>query len=59
MDAADNACTFRQVFEPDLMNTKKYDLIYELYKKVRIHNQEIWDYRHQMNKKIKVISEEE
>ena len=58
-DAADRACTFRQVFEPDLMNTKKYDLIYELYKKVRIHNQEIWDYRHQMNKKIKVISEEE
>lgn len=58
-DAADKACTFRQVFEPDLMNTKKYDLIYELYKKVRIHNQEIWDYRHQMNKKIKVISEEE
>lgn len=58
-EAARRACTFRHVFEPNLLNTKKYDLLYELYKKVRIHNQEIWDYRHQMNKKIKMISEGE
>lgn len=54
-EAVKKACTFRQVYEPNLTNTKKYDLIFELYKKVRIHNQEIWDYRHQMNKKIKAM----
>lgn len=58
-EAVERACTFKQVYEPDLANTKKYDLIYELYRKVRIHNQKIWDYRHQMNKKIKMISEED
>ncbi len=58
-EAVKKACTFRQVYHPNLVNTRKYDLIYELYKKVRIHNQEIWDYRHQMNKKIKAISQEE
>ena len=57
-EAVKKACTFRQVYHPDLTNKRKYDLIYELYKKVRIHNQEIWDYRHQMNKKIKAISQE-
>lgn len=57
-EAIKKACTFRQVYHPDLTNKRKYDLIYELYKKVRIHNQEIWDYRHQMNKKIKAISQE-
>lgn len=57
-DAVEKACTFRHVFEPDPVNTKKYDLLYELYRKVRIHNQEIWDYRHQMNKKIKAMGEE-
>lgn len=58
-EAVEKACTFRQVYEPNLTNTKKYDLIYELYKRVRIHNQEIWDYRHQMNKKIRAIGEED
>lgn len=58
-EAVKKACTFKQVYEPNLNNTKKYDLIYELYKKVRIHNQEIWDYRHQMNKKIQAIKEED
>ncbi len=58
-EAVKKACTFKQVYEPNLMNTKKYDLLYELYRRVRIHNQEIWDYRHQMNKKIQQIEEED
>ena len=58
-EAVNKACTFKQVYEPNLTNTKKYDLLYELYKKVRIHNQEIWDYRHQMNKKIQEIHKED
>lgn len=57
-EAAEKACKFKRVFHPDPGNVKKYDLIYELYKRVRIHNQEIWDYRHQMNKKIKAIEED-
>ena len=58
-EAVERACTFRHIYEPNPVNTKKYDLLYELYRKVRIHNQEIWDYRHQMNKKIKALSKEE
>lgn len=58
-EAVKKACTFERIYEPNLTNTKKYDLLYELYKKVRIHNQEIWDYRHQMNKKIQEIQREE
>lgn len=57
-EAVAKACTFRQVYHPNLSNKRKYDLIYELYKKVRVHNQEIWDYRHQMNKKIKAMNAE-
>lgn len=58
-EAVEKACTFRQVYEPDESRVKIYDLLYELYKKVRIHNQEIWDYRHQMNKKIQAIQKED
>ena len=57
-DAAGKACTFRHIYLPDPPNVEKYDLLYELYRKVRIHNQEIWDYRHQMNKKMKAIKED-
>lgn len=58
-EAVKRTCTFRQTYEPNLQRTKKYDLLYELFRQVRVHNQEIWDYRHQMNKKIQAISEEE
>ena len=58
-EAVKKACTFRRTYEPNLQRTKKYDLLYELFRQVRVHNQQIWDYRHQMNKKIQAISEEE
>lgn len=58
-EAVKKACKVQRIYEPNLTNTKKYDLLYELYKKVRLHNQEIWDYRHQMNKKIQAIQKEE
>lgn len=58
-EAVNKACTFKQVYEPNRVNTKKYDLLYELYRSVREHNQEIWDYRHQMNKMIRAIEEED
>ena len=58
-EAVQRACTFQQVYEPKPLNVRKYDLLYELYKRVRIHNQEIWNYRHQMNKKMQSIKEED
>lgn len=58
-EAVKKACTFKQVYEPNRVNTKKYDLLYELYRRVREHNQETWDYRHQMNKMIRAIEEED
>lgn len=57
-EAIQKACAFSREYEPDPANARKYDLIYELYRRVRLHNQEIWDYRHQMNKKIRAIKEE-
>ena len=37
---------------------KKYDEIYKLFKQVRIHNQQLWNLRHQINKIIKTIPED-
>lgn len=57
-EAVEKACVFKQTYEPNLKRTEKYDLLYELFRQVRIHNQQIWDYRHQMNKKIQAIKED-
>jgi len=57
-EAVEKACAFKQTYEPNLKRTEKYDLLYELFRQVRIHNQQIWDYRHQMNKKIQAIKED-
>lgn len=58
-EAVEKACTFTHVYEPNMKNAKKYDLLYELYKAIRMHNDGIWNYRHQMNKKMRAIDEEE
>lgn len=57
-DAVKKACTFRHVYEPNPARVKKYDLLYELYKELRLNNQEMWNHRHMMNKKIKAIKED-
>ena len=54
-EAVEKACVFKHTYEPNEKCTKKYDLLYELFRQVRVHNQQIWDYRHQMNKKIQAI----
>ena len=58
-EAVEKACTFTHVYEPNRKNVEKYDLLYELYKAIRMHNDGIWNYRHQMNKKMRAIDEEE
>lgn len=58
-DAIKKSCIFKETYEPNEINVKKYNLVYELYEQVRMVNQELWDLRHQMNKKIRAINEEE
>ena len=58
-EAVEKACTFTRVYEPNKKNTKKYDILYELYKNIRMHNDEFWNYRHQMNKDMRAIDEED
>ena len=58
-EAVEKACVFKHTYEPNEKCTKKYDLLYELFRQVRVHNQQIWDYRHQMNKKIQAIGKED
>ena len=58
-EAVEKACTFKHVYEPNLKNTKKYDLLYDLYKKIRLQNNEIWNQRHQMNKLMRAIDKED
>ena len=35
-EAVKKACTFRRTYEPNLQRTKKYDLLYELFRQVRV-----------------------
>ncbi len=56
-DAVEKACTFRHVYNPDPARVEIYDLLYGLYRELRIHNEKMWDYRHQMNKQIRAIRE--
>ncbi len=58
-EAVEKACTFKYVYEPNLKNTRKYDLLYDLYKKIRLNNQEIWNQRHKMNKLMRAIDQED
>ncbi|MEG2146018.1 MAG: FGGY-family carbohydrate kinase, partial [Lachnospiraceae bacterium] len=58
-EAVAKACTFKQIFIPNKGRKQKYDLLYELYKNIRQQSGELWNYRHQMNKKMRQISEEE
>ncbi len=52
-DAVEKACSFRHVYHPDPLRAKEYDLIYRLYRKLREHNAEVWNLRHQINKQLK------
>ena len=58
-EAVEKACTFKHVYEPNLKNTKKYDLLYDLYKEIRLQNQKLWDQRHQMNKLMRAMDKED
>ena len=57
-EAVEKACKFVHHYEPNSTNVKKYDLLFELYKDLRIHYEQIWTHRHMMNKKIKAIEED-
>lgn len=57
-EAIGKACTFSQTYEPNKARAEKYALLYELYRNLRLSNTELWNYRHQMNKKLHAISED-
>ena len=52
-EAVEKACSFRHVYYPDPVRAREYDLIYRLYRKLREHNAEVWNLRHQINKQLK------
>ncbi len=56
--AVKTTCRYRKEYEPDPLNAEKYDLLYDLYKKIRLHNVEIWNERHQLNKVFRKLDEE-
>ena len=43
---------------PDPVKAREYDLIYRLYRKLREHNAEVWNLRHQINKQLKADRKE-
>lgn len=43
----------KKSYKANLENTEKYNSYYELYKKIRIANESLWDLRHKINKKFK------
>ena len=54
-EAVEKACSFTQIYEPDPVRAKKYDLIFELYLKLRRSNDELWNQRHALNKQLALI----
>jgi len=45
-EAVNTACHYDQVYMPDPLNTQKYDLLYDLYKQIRLQHMELWTARH-------------
>ena len=58
-EAVQRTCRISKVYEPNAIRTKQYDLLFELYKSLRLSNVESWNYRHMMNKKINALAEKE
>ncbi len=56
-EAVQATCTFREEHLPDPLRAQKYDMIYELYRKIRINNQEMWNERHLLNRRIREMNE--
>ncbi len=58
-EAVSRACRTKCCYSPNMLNKKKYDLLYDLYVQIRQNDVKMWDYRHQMNKNIKKITDEQ
>ena len=56
-DAVARACHIKQIYYPNEFNSRKYDLIYELYKEIREVNIPLWNRRHQITKTLKTMDE--
>lgn len=54
-DAVTKTCHTKHIYYPNENNTKKYNLIYELYRKIREVNIPLWDQRHQLTKALKTM----
>ena len=52
-EAVEKACSFRHVYHPDPERAEEYDLLFWLYRRLREHNSEVWNLRHQINKQLK------
>lgn len=55
-EAVEKACRYKHIYEPNLNNTEKYDLLYELYKEIRIAMSPLWYKRHEITKKLKEMN---
>ena len=58
-EAVKKACTFRGHMSQTCRGQRSTICYMSCSARCGLHNQQIWDYRHQMNKKIQAISEEE
>ncbi len=52
-EAVAAACSFRHTYEPRTEMMERYDLLYTLFKKLRMNNDEVWNMRHNINKELK------
>lgn len=45
-EAVSQACKAAKVYTPDPIRVKQYDLIYSLYRQIRLQHMGLWDHRH-------------
>lgn len=54
-EAVQKACHFERVFFPDAINVKKYELLYNLYKEIRLDYMQLWTLHHSVWEEIRVL----
>ena len=57
-EAAKKACRFRARYEPRPENTKKYDILFDLYRSIRRANMQVWNEREEAYRAVRKLEKE-
>ena len=56
-EAVEKTCSYARIYRPDPVNVKKYDMLYELYREMRLQYASLWDRRRQVMDRIAALDQ--